>query len=493
MAHALGRRADGRRDPFDQGHAAARRPSGLKARWSLDETSGTTVSDSSGNNVTGTIVGGGTHVPGYTFPQDTTAPAAPQGLTATGGNAQVTLTWTAGSESDLAGYNLYRSTTSPVATTGAPVNGGDLISGTSYTDTGVTNGQQYFYALVAVDGSNNASSPSTEASATPAAAPADPVLVGAGDIADCTRTEDSGTANLIAGIPGHVFTIGDNAYQNGTASEFANCYDPTWGAFKDRTRPALGNHDFGNGTNPGAPNYFDYFNGVGNNDGPAGPRGTGYYSYEITGNGVDWHVVVLNSECEPSVGYWLPGGCAAGSAQDLWLKADLANSPTNNIIAMWHKPRFSSSASYPHMQQLWSDLYAGGVDIALAGHEHDYERLAPMDASGNSDPAYGVRAFTVGTGGEAVGGFGTILPTSEARSGVTNGVIKFTLHANSYDWQFIPIAGETFTDSGTTAVHGPPPDTTAPSVTVVWAVPSTLGSADTSTTITWHATENGSY
>ena len=138
-----------------------------------------------------------------------------------------------------------------------------------------------------------------------------------------TRTQDSDTAALVSGIPGNVFTIGDNAYETGTAAEFG-CYNDTWGAFKARTRPAAGNHDFGNGATPGATPYFDYFNGVGNQTGPAGDRALGYYSYDIGTGPNTWHVVVLNSECEPSTGYWLPGGCAAGSAQDLWLKNDLA-------------------------------------------------------------------------------------------------------------------------------------------------------------------------
>ena len=139
----------------------------------------------------------------------------------------------------------------------------------------------------------------------------------------------------------------------------------------------LGNHDFGNGATPGATPYFDYFNGVGNQDGPAGDRALGYYSYNIGSGPSTWHVVVLNSECEPGTGYWLPGGCAAGSAQDLWLKNDLATAPTNNIIAIWHKPRWASSGNHTHMQQLWQDLYDGGADVLLGGHWHNYERLAP--------------------------------------------------------------------------------------------------------------------
>ncbi|MGD9795053.1 MAG: LamG-like jellyroll fold domain-containing protein, partial [Acidimicrobiia bacterium] len=286
------------------------------------------------------------------------------------------------------------------------------------------------------------------------------VLVGAGDVADCARTQDEATAALVAGIDGHVFTIGDNVYENGTAAEFANCYDPGWGQFKNRTRPTLGNHDYGNGTTPGATPYFDYFNGVGNQTGPAGERGLGYYSYNIGSGANTWHIVVLNAECEPGTGYWVPGGCAAGSPQDLWLQNDLATSPTNNIIAMWHKPRFSSTGNFPHMQQLYQDLYNGGVELVLGGHWHNYEVLAPMDASGAIDNVYGVRQMVIGTGGVAPTGFGTVLPSSQVRNSVTNGVVKFTLHEDSYDWEFIPIAGQTFTDSGSTVTHDAPPTPT---------------------------------
>ena len=432
---------------------------GLIGRWGLDEGSGSTAADSSASGMTGTLINTPTWVAGYTFPQDTTAPGAPQGLAASAGNNQVGLSWSANSESDLAGYNLFRATSPGVPTTGTPLNGDDLISAssTSFSDTTAANGTTYYYVLVAVDGSNNASSASNEANATPSSGSGDLVIVGAGDIADCNRTQDSDTAALVEAIPdAPVFTIGDNTYPIGAASEFANCYDPTWGVFKDRTRPTVGNHDYGNGSTPGATPYFDYFNGVGNQTGPAGDRSLGYYSYNLGTAPNLWHVVVLNSECEPSTGYWLPGGCAAGSAQDLWLQNDLATAPTNNIIAIWHKPRWSSGGSSSHMQQLWQDLYDGGVDLALAGHVHNYERFGLMNASGGADPAFGVREFVVGTGGAALQGFGTILPTSEARSSSTYGVIKLTLHASSYDWQFIPIASQSFTDSGSQAVHGAP-------------------------------------
>ena len=445
---------DGKDDQLTSG-------TGLAGRWGLDEGSGTTAADSvaTPTALNGTLVNTPTWVAGYTFPQDTNAPANPQSLVATGGNNQVGLVWSANSEPDLAGYNVFRALSPGVPTGGTPLNGDDLVTGTAFTDATAANGTPYYYVVAAVDGSNNASGSSNEVNATPGAGAGDLVLVGAGDIADCGRTQDADTAALIAAIPGNVFTIGDNVYANGTAAEFTNCYQPTWGAFKARTRPTVGNHDFGNGTTASATPYFDYFNGVGNQSGPAGDRALGYYSYDIGTGPNTWHVVVLNSECESGSGYWLPGGCAAGSAQDLWLKNDLATAATNNIIAMFHKPRWSSAGGLTHMQQLWQDLYDGGADIVLGGHLHNYERFAPMAANGTADPTFGVREFVVGTGGAALTGFGTILGTSEVRNSSTYGVIKLSLHASSYDWQFLPIAGQTFTDSGTASTHGAPGNT----------------------------------
>jgi hypothetical protein len=291
----------------------------------------------------------------------------------------------------------------------------------------------------------------------------DPVLVGAGDIAgDCVNGGSAAnaelTAQLLDGIPGAVFTLGDNAYQDGTLQQFNSCYGPTWGRHKARTRPVTGNHDYN--VSASAAGYFDYFNGVGNQTGPAGDRPDAYYSYNLGA----WHIVVLNSEC---TSLWNPNGCDAGSAQEQWLRADLAASATNNIIAMWHRPRFSSTsaaATHAYEQPLWQALYDHGTDIILGGHWHNYERLAPTDPNGQRDDAYGLRQFVVGTGGVNHSAFGTVIPTSEIREANTYGVLKLTLHAASYDWEFVPVAGATFTDSGTAAVHGPPPVPTVTSI-----------------------------
>ena len=296
----------------------------------------------------------------------------------------------------------------------------------------------------AVSGSQGAPNPKPALSTTPIhasspgptpvtlVAPEDPVLVGAGDIAACDSDGDEKTAALLDTIPGTVFTLGDNAYPDGTREQFAKCYEPTWGRHRARTRPAPGNHDY---RTRGAAAYFDYFGAA------AGDRDKGYYSYDLG----RWRVVVINSNCRQV------GGCHTGSPQENWLRAHLAAHRTPCAVAMWHHPRFSSSAEHgndPSMRDIWKTLQDKGVDLVLAGHDHDYERFGPQDADGNADED-GVRSFVVGTGGRSFYPFGRIHPNSVIRNTGTPGVLKLTLHPDSYDWAFIPVPGSTFTDSGT--------------------------------------------
>ena len=266
----------------------------------------------------------------------------------------------------------------------------------------------------------------------------DPVLVGAGDIASCSSTGDEATANLLDGISGTVFTAGDNVYDNGTTTEFNNCYNPTWGRHKARTRPSAGNHDY---NTAGATGYYGYFGAA------AGDPTKGYYSYDIGNN---WHVAVINSNCSAI------GGCQAGSAQEQWLRADLAASTKPCTISYWHHPRFTSGSNHApatEMQPIWQALYDNNADVVVSGHNHQYERFAPQTPSGALDTVRGIREFVAGMGGRSHYTFGTIQPNSEVRNSDTYGVLKLTLHANSYDWQFVPQAGMTFTDSGTNNCH----------------------------------------
>lgn len=259
------------------------------------------------------------------------------------------------------------------------------------------------------------------------------VLVGAGDIADCADLSGAeATAKLLDAIPGTVFTAGDNAYEQGTAEQFAKCYDPTWGRQKGRTRPSVGNHEF---HSTSATPYFDYFGAN------AGDSAKGYYSYELGA----WHIIVLNSECSEV------GSCKSGSAEEKWLRGDLLAHPSVCTLAYWHKPLFSSGAKHgndPEMKAFWKDLYEARTTLVINGHDHDYERFTPQDPEGKSDAARGIREIVVGTGGKSHRPFATPLPTSEVRNADTFGVLKLTLHPNTYDWEFIPEAGKTFHDFG---------------------------------------------
>jgi hypothetical protein len=261
-------------------------------------------------------------------------------------------------------------------------------------------------------------------------------LVGAGDIATCSNSNDEATARLLDDIPGTVFTAGDAAYPDGTRADFADCYHPSWGRHKARTRPAPGNHEY---RTADAAGYFDYFGAA------AGDPSRGYYSYDLGG----WHVVALNSNCNQI------GGCHAGSPQERWLRQDLAAATESCTVAYWHHPLFSSGANHPpatEMRPIFQALYDHGAEIVVTGHNHNYERFAPQNPRGQLDTAQGIRAFVAGTGGAGLYSFDLPQPNSQVRS-TTHGVLKLTLRSGGYDWQFIPVAGKTFTDSGSGTCH----------------------------------------
>ncbi|HKE09625.1 MAG TPA: metallophosphoesterase [Candidatus Acidoferrum sp.] len=263
------------------------------------------------------------------------------------------------------------------------------------------------------------------------------VLIGAGDIADCTDISGAeATAKLLEANPGTVMALGDLAYPNGTAEDF-RCYDRTWGRVRLRTRPAVGNHEF---HSYGAAYYFEYF-------GPAaGDSKTGYYSYELGA----WHVVVLNSECQEV------GGCGVGSPEEKWLRADLAAHPAGCTLAYFHKPRFSSGLNHGDDLQMiafWQALYDFNAELVLNGHDHDYERFGPQDPNGKADAKRGIREFVVGTGGKSHRAFGFTKRNSEVRNNDTFGVLKLTLKPTDYEWKFLPEAGKTFTDEGSGICH----------------------------------------
>jgi len=269
-------------------------------------------------------------------------------------------------------------------------------------------------------------------------------LVGAGDIASCSQTNDSATARLLGNIPGTVFTLGDNAYPYGSAANFRDCYGPTWGRYKARTKPTLGNHEYYDAnynmtTNAGP--YFDYFGAR------AGARGRGYYSYDRG----SWHIVALNSNCG------MVGGCESDSPQGRWLRNDLANNANHRCtMAYFHRPLYSTGTNVagPEVKPFWNILHNRNADLIVNGHAHRYERFAPMTPNGTRS-ANGIRQLVAGTGG--AGGGDEIsradAPNLQRVKTGTYGVLKLSLRADSYAWKFVRAAGKTFTDSGTTSCH----------------------------------------
>jgi acid phosphatase type 7 len=269
-------------------------------------------------------------------------------------------------------------------------------------------------------------------------------LLAAGDIARCDGIGDEATAALLDTLPGTVAALGDLVYESGTPEEFTQCYKPSWGRFKSRTRPALGNHDY---ETAGAAGYFGYFGSAAT---PLDPKCRtacrGYYSYDLG----RWHIVVLNTTCSEV------GSCQVGSPQEQWLRRDLEAHPTTCTLAYWHHPRFSFGKfrDAPLLQPLWQALYDHGAEVVLTGHDHNYQRYTPLDASGAPDPERGIREFVVGTGGANFTPLDSPRPpNAEAGNDTTFGILQLNLHPTSYDWTFIPIAGQSYSDSGSGTCH----------------------------------------
>lgn len=263
-----------------------------------------------------------------------------------------------------------------------------------------------------------------------------PVILAAGDIADCNSkdAEATGTARLLDSLPGTILALGDTAYPDGTKKDFDNCYGTTWGRHKYRTRPAVGNHEYH--TKDAVP-YFDYFGKA------AGEKGKGYYSFRLG----EWKVIAINSElCDL-------GQCLNDSPQVKWLKNELSSNEKCTLAYM-HHPRFGSGSNGSNvlMQPIWQVLYDAGVDVVLAGHDHDYERFAPQDSQGNADTEKGIRQFIVGTGGGKLGDFSKIVQNSEVQNSLAHGVLKITLGSGEYEWQFISL-NNNFTDKGRGSCH----------------------------------------
>jgi hypothetical protein len=256
-------------------------------------------------------------------------------------------------------------------------------------------------------------------------------LVGAGDIAECDEPGDEATAALLSVIEGIVFTAGDNAYPDGSAEDYTECYDPTWGEHRERTRPAPGNHEYDTGS---ARAYLRYFGAA------AAPAGETWYSFTAGA----WLVVVLDSSCDEV------GGCDAESPQGRWLAEQLASTDRACTLAIWHHPLFSSGMHGNHddVRPFWEALHAADAELVVNGHDHNYERFAPQDPEGSPDPEDGIREFVVGTGGANLRPLEETVANSEVRDASSHGLLRLTLREGGYDWQFLPVEGATFSDSG---------------------------------------------
>jgi hypothetical protein len=286
------------------------------------------------------------------------------------------------------------------------------------------------------------------------------VIAAAGDIACGTGYVGSycvqmQTSNLILGInPTAVLALGDIQYEQSAYSDYVDAstnpkigYDKSWGRFKPKTYPAIGNHDY---LTPIATNYLKYWSQYAAKQGPwanvSGHPELGYYSFDVGA----WHLISFNSNCGQV-------SCSAGSPQETWIKADLAAHPTACTLVFAHHPfrnSFFETSNEPRYPALFQDFYNAGVDLLLVGHAHDYERTAPMDPAGNIDMGHGVREFVVGTGGHGpTGTSATPKPFSQAHASPVFGALVLTLHPTSYDWSFKGIPGYTFTDSGSLACH----------------------------------------
>ena len=391
------------------------------------------------------VVGSATAYSWVTAPVAARPPSAPRKITGVGAGGAVTLDWVNNPESDVVAYRVYRQSgrdpwsDAPVA----------VVTASRFVDRPPLDGSTYSYRVTAVDATALAGAPSAAVSAlasgqAPLAAAAgdiacDPASInfrdGLGTMASCRQ---AATAALLADADA-VLPLGDLQYENAALENFALAYDRSWGVAKAHTHPAVGNHEY---VTAGAAGYFDYFNGVGVANGPAGDRSKGYYSYNLG----SWHVVVLNSNCSRV------GGCGAGSPQERWLRADLAASANRCALAYWHHPRFSGGryGNNAAVRPFWQALYEHRAEVVLSGHDHNYQRFAPQDAVGAADPT-GPREFVVGTGGKGLYPLAVETANREAADGSTAGVLKLRLRADGYDWTFEPETGKTFTDSGSGA------------------------------------------
>jgi hypothetical protein len=271
--------------------------------------------------------------------------------------------------------------------------------------------------------------------------PGDPAFNGGNGTA--TLCHEKQTAAIVRRIaPSVVLGLGDMQYEDGAYDKYLASYDATWGSFKSITYPTVGgSHDaFATPTS----GYCRYF---GSN---ACVNGRTYYSLDVG----PWHVISLDADCTQV------GGCGPGSTEEAWLRADLAAHPAACTLAFWHFPRWTIGeySDDARTDTFVRDLYAAHADLILTGHDHIYARFAPQTPDG-APSANGIREFVVGTGGKnhlpSPYSLDLSHPNLQVANDDTYGVLKLTLRATGYDWQFVPDTGSpgSFTDSGSASCH----------------------------------------
>ena len=262
-----------------------------------------------------------------------------------------------------------------------------------------------------------------------------------------------------------VLTLGDNQYARGDTGQFDGSFNlaNSWSQFLNTSNrgaslihPSPGNHEYYNGKPTDADPYFTYFNGGQSGSVPAGNWREGWYSFDVG----SWHVISLNGECKAL--YGSATLCGPNTPEMQWLTKDLADNKARGktacTLAYWHRPLFTTGKDdpTPWVKPFWDALYQYNADVILNGHNHSYERYAKLNPDGDVDAAEGISEFVVGTGGNSLyKSVGTPDGKLLASQRTSYGVEQLTLHANSYDFNFAPVAANNpqYHDAGTTACN----------------------------------------
>jgi len=252
-----------------------------------------------------------------------------------------------------------------------------------------------------------------------------------GDTGWCGSPALGPIARLFDRFDGDILLAGDLAYPSGTMDEFRNCFEPSFGKFKARMRAAPGNHDYV--ASVGADSYFTYFGDR------SGPNRTGYYSFRAA----EWTVLMLNSNVPIS----------KTSAQYAFVRTTMQQAPTRCTMALMHHPYDSSGLNgpTPSLRDVWELMYNLGADVVIAGHDHLYERHAPVNTDQRRDDAKGIRQFTVGTGGAPL--YNKVRNALNSEFLASNfGMLRLKLDPALYSWEFMDMNGNVL-DRGLNVCH----------------------------------------